>query len=63
MNVPRAVGRVELYRSGLIRKEWRFRVRALNGHVLVASGDGYKRKIDALNTAERLFPTMEIREL
>jgi uncharacterized protein len=57
------IGRVELYRSGLIYKEWRWRFRAWNGNIVADSAEGYKRRIDARKMAERLFPDAEIREL
>ena len=41
--------RIEIYRSRLRR--WRWRYRAANGHVLADSGQGYSRRIDALNGA------------
>ena len=36
----------EIYRSGLIFREWRFRIVAGNGRILAAS-EGYKNKADA----------------
>ena len=30
------------------RKEWRWRLKASNGHILADSGEGYKRKRDCL---------------
>ena len=38
---------VQLYRSRLRRHRWRY-VHA-NGHILADSGQGYSRRIDALN--------------
>jgi len=34
--------KIELYRDG--RGEWRWRLRASNGRILVDSGEGYRRR-------------------
>ncbi len=41
----------ELYRSGLISREWRWRLRARNGRI-VATGEGYRHRVDAFNAIE-----------
>lgn len=41
----------EIYRSGLIRREWRWRLRAGNGRV-IASGEGFADRRDCLNSLE-----------
>lgn len=53
---------ISLYRSGLIRKEWRWTYIAANGNVLADSGEGYARKVDARTIAEQLFPGVLIQE-
>lgn len=40
--------RFQLYRSGLIRKEWRWRMRAANGRIIADSGEGYRNKADCI---------------
>lgn len=37
--------RFKIYRSGFIRREWRWRLIARNGEP-IASGEGYKNKAD-----------------
>lgn len=44
--------RIELYRSGIRRKKWRWRYVAENGNIMADSGQGYSRRIDALRGAE-----------
>jgi hypothetical protein len=51
--------RVEVYARGL-RQRWKFRVRAANGQI-VATSEAYVRRVDAMSTAERLFPRVEDR--
>lgn len=48
--------RIEIYRSGL-RRKLRWRYVAGNGHILADSGQGYTRRIDALNAAARVTGT------
>lgn len=43
--------RIEVYRSGL-RRKWRWRYVAGNGHILADSGQAYSRRIDCLAGAE-----------
>lgn len=38
----------EIYRSGIFRKEWRWRLRAANGQIIATSGEGYVRREDAI---------------
>lgn len=46
--------RIEMFsRLGLCGKRWYFRVRADNGEIIAAS-EGYKRRVDARSTAQRL---------
>jgi uncharacterized protein YegP (UPF0339 family) len=42
---------VEVYRDK--KREWRWRVRAANGRVLADSGEGYKRRSDAVRGVRR----------
>lgn len=51
--------RIELYRSGLRRKKWRWRYVAENGNILADSGQGYSRRMDALNGAKRVVGAHE----
>ena len=37
----------ELYRSGVLRREWRWRLRAQNGRIIADSGEGYRNRADA----------------
>jgi uncharacterized protein YegP (UPF0339 family) len=53
-------GHIELFKDG--NKEWRWRRVAENGQIL-ASGEGYKRKIDALHVVQMDYPGMEIAEV
>ena len=52
---------VEFYES--LDGDWRWRVRAANGHILADSGEGYKNRLDcvlgyqAAQTAETPPPT------
>lgn len=34
-----------IYKSGVIRKEWRWKLKARNGEI-IASGEGYKNRAD-----------------
>ena len=43
---------VEFYRSGLIFKEWRWRIRATNGRIIGASTEGYKNRLDCVYNAQ-----------
>lgn len=43
---------VVLYRDRA--EQWRWRYVATNGHVMADSGQGYSRRIDALNGAKRV---------
>lgn len=47
-------GRFELYRSGIIRKGWRWRYRAPNGLIIFASTESYINKEDC----RRVIPTL-----
>lgn len=42
----------EIYRDS--KREWRFRLRARNGRIVVNAGEGYKRKSGALKSIERV---------
>ena len=42
--------RIEVYKSGL-RRQWRWRYRHSNGHILADSGESYARRIDCLEGA------------
>lgn len=58
------MARFELYRSGLLRREWRWRFRAANGRIVFASSEGYQRKVDAYASIDiakrtRLEPVVE----
>jgi uncharacterized protein YegP (UPF0339 family) len=53
-------GHIELFRDD--NKEWRWRRVAENGKIL-ASGEGYSRKIDALHVVHMDYPGMEVREV
>lgn len=41
--------KIEIYLGGLVRRKWRWRYVHANGHILADSGQGYSRRIDALN--------------
>jgi uncharacterized protein YegP (UPF0339 family) len=43
----------EVYRSGLIRKEWRWRF-VSNGRTIAVSSEGYKNYLDCLRGIELL---------
>jgi len=43
--------RIELYKAGVLRKQWFFRFVAANGKK-VAYGEGYRNKADAVDTIE-----------
>ena len=58
--MSRAAGNVEVYRDDV--GEWRWRRRAANGEV-IAQGEGYARRIDALATVADLFPSVPILEI
>jgi uncharacterized protein len=38
----------QVYRSGVLRREWRWRLRAAN-HEPIASGEGYRSKQDCID--------------
>lgn len=44
---------IEVFRSGIIRKQWYFRFRARNGQI-VAQSEGYRNKQDCINTANSI---------
>lgn len=44
---------IEVFRSGIIRKQWYFRFRARNGQI-VAQSEGYHNKQDCINTANSI---------
>jgi uncharacterized protein YegP (UPF0339 family) len=44
--------RIELYKDR--KGEWRWRARHTNGRILADSGEGYKRKRDAVKGLQRL---------
>lgn len=46
--------KLEIYRDK--QKQHRWRLRAANGRVLADSGEGYRRRIDCLRGARKLFP-------
>ena len=58
--MSRAAGNVEVYRDEV--GEWRWRRRAANGEV-IAQGEGYARRIDALATVADLYPSVPILEI
>lgn len=35
-----------VYRSGLVFRDWRWRLRARNGRIIATSGEGYRNKAD-----------------
>jgi uncharacterized protein YegP (UPF0339 family) len=41
---------IDVYRSGLIFKDWRFRIVARNNRIL-ASSEGYKNRLDCISAA------------
>lgn len=43
--------RFEVYRSGIIFREWRFRIVAAN-HRVLSHSEGYQNKGDAIHAAE-----------
>ena len=45
---------VEFYKSGIIFREWRWRVRATNGKIIGASSEGYKNRLDCVYNAQSL---------
>ena len=44
---------IEVFRSGIIRKQWYFRFRATNGQI-VAQSEGYRNRQDCINTANSI---------
>jgi len=40
------MARFEIYRSGIIRREWRWRYRAANGRIIFVSSEGYRDRRD-----------------
>jgi uncharacterized protein YegP (UPF0339 family) len=36
----------EIYRSGVIRREWRWRLRAQNGRIVANGGEGFRNLAD-----------------
>lgn len=51
----------EIYRSGLIRSEWRWRLRAQNGRTIADSGEGYRQLEDAKHGVELVQRSSEAR--
>jgi len=45
---------IEIYRNS--KGEWRLRVRAANGRILLVSSEGYKRERSAVNLTKYLVP-------
>ena len=45
---------LEFYKSGVIFREWRWRVRAKNGKIIGASSEGYKNRKDCVYNAQSL---------
>lgn len=41
---------IDVYKSGLIFKDWRFRIVAKNNRIL-ASSEGYKNRLDCISAA------------
>jgi uncharacterized protein YegP (UPF0339 family) len=46
--------RITVYRSGLLKREWRWRLRAANGRIIATSGEGYRNKQDCLDIVEKI---------
>ena len=46
--------RIEVYKSGL-RRQWRWRYRHSNGHILADSGESYARRIDCVTALQRVM--------
>lgn len=51
---------IELYRDR--QQQHRWRLRASNGRVLANCGEGYRRRIDCLRVAQKLFPKARLQE-
>lgn len=49
---------VTVFCRGVVRQRWRWHVTAVSGEI-VASGEAYARRIDAISLCERLFPRVE----
>jgi uncharacterized protein YegP (UPF0339 family) len=50
--------RFEVYRTCrggvLLRKQWRWRLKAGNGEIIATSGEGYNNRRDCLTTVQRI---------
>lgn len=56
--------RFELYRGK--RREWRWRLRALNGRIIADSGESYRRRAGAehgIELVRTLAPVVPVREV
>lgn len=50
---------VTVFSRGIVRQRWRFHVQDVGNGKILASSENYARRIDAMSTAERLFPRVE----
>ncbi len=50
--------KLEIYRDK--QKQYRWRLRASNGRVLADCSEGYRRRIDCVSIALKLFPTARL---
>lgn len=51
---------IELYRDKQLQHRWR--LRATNGRLIANCGEGYRRRIDCLRVARKLFPKAKLQE-
>ena len=54
------IDRIEIYKDNA--DEWRWQAVSHNNKVVGDSGEGYKNKTDAKNSAEQMFPSVRIVE-
>ena len=47
--------RFTVCRSGLLKREWRWRLRAANGRTIATSGEGYRNKSDCIDIVEKIL--------
>jgi uncharacterized protein YegP (UPF0339 family) len=58
----------EIYRRGLLKKQWHWRLVARNGRSIAISGEGYHNKADLLQamhlvgTVDQNTPVSEVKE-
>ena len=50
---------IEIYKSGILRRGWRWRIKARNGKIICSSSESFKNKLDCEYNLKIVFQSLE----